>query len=421
VSRIEIRLLGGARKVGRVGILLNYKGESLLLDYGSEPSNEFKMPDVFDTRNLKGVILSHAHIDHSGAIPYIYKSINKPPLIATPPTIDLSFLLIRDMMKILRYNVPFTEVELNEMIYRAVPLKYEREIKLGENFLITLHDAGHIPGSSSIEVKINNTKIWYTGDFNTRETRLHQPARIIEDADIVLLEATYSYRNHPQRIEEEKRLIKRLNEILEDRGSVLIPAFSVGRAQEILSILQYHGFRGTVAIDGMAKEATEIILRYNEYVKDSLLLEKAVKSVKWIKSKSARRKLLKKPSVIIAPAGMLGGGWAEWYMKQLALSEKNGIFLVSFQVEGTMGYKLLNERKIRYDGKDIQVKAQVEQFDFSAHNGKKELIELLEKIHNPKKIILIHGEEKHLNEFVKEVKNKGLDLEVGAENKLYLF
>ena len=421
MAKIGVKLLGGAKKVGRVGILVNYDSESLLLDYGSEPSNEFKMPEIFDTRNLKGVVLSHAHIDHSGAIPYIYKAITKPPLIATPPTIDLSILLIRDMMKILKYNVPFTEIELNEMIYRAVPLKYEREIKLGENFLITLHDAGHIPGSSSIEVNIDGTKIWYTGDFNIRETRLHWPAKIVEDADIVILEATYSYKDHPRRIDEEKRLVSRLNEILEEKGTVLIPAFSVGRAQEILSVLQYHDFKGTIAIDGMAKEATEIILRYSDYIKDSHLLERAVKRVKWIKSKSARRKLLKKPSVIIAPAGMLGGGWADWYMKQLAFSERNGIFLVSFQVEGTTGYRLLNEKKIQFNGKVVEVKAQVEQFDFSAHNGRGELIDILKKMHNPQKIILIHGEEKHLNDFVEEVSNEGINVEVGVEGRVYTF
>jgi len=377
------------------------------------------MPEYPDSSSLKGVVLSHAHIDHSGAVPVLYKSVYKPPLIATPPTIELSALLIRDMMKVLRYNAPFSDLEVSEMIYRAIPLKYGREVKLGDNFLINLHDAGHIPGSASVEVKVGGLKVWYTGDFNLRETRLHSPAEVVEDADVIFLEATYSYRDHPDRMEEEKRFVSRVKEILEDRGVVLVPAFSVGRAQEILSILYAHGLDGTIALDGMAKEATEIILRHEEYIKDSILLERAVKKAKWVKTRNARKKLIRKSSVIIAPAGMLGGGWAEWYTKQIADSDRNGIFLVSHQVEGTAGYRLLKEKKIMYNGKTINVRAQVEQFDFSAHNGKSELMALLKRLEDPKKIILIHGDGGYLDDFANELREMGFDAEVGETGRYY--
>ena len=416
MKHTRLRFLGGTKEIGNTSIMIQSDGEAVLLDYGSNPSNKFEKPEDPSSSLIRGVVLSHAHLDHSGAVPCLYKSVLKPSLISTPLTMELANLLIRDMMKILRNDVPFTNYEINRMISSFIPISYGNPAKIGANFVVTLYDAGHIPGSASILVEVNGKKIWYTGDINLVETRLLRPAEVYESADIVIMETTYADRNHPNREEEEKRLIKRIEEVIQDRGTVLIPAFSVGRSQEIITILYKNGYRGPIAIDGMAKTATEIILRYPEYLKQPEDLEYALRRVKWIRNRMERRKLLKKPGVIVAPAGMLSGGWAEWYLKHIYKDDKNGVFFVSYQVPGTMGHKILNEKKFFIHGKEHIVQAQVEQFEFSGHSGKRELLEIARKLENPEKIFLIHGEEGSITYFKEELSGMGLpvtDAEIG--------
>ncbi len=418
MKHTRLRFLGGTKEIGNTSIMIQSDGEAVLLDYGSNPSNKFEKPEDPTSSLIRGVVLSHAHLDHSGAVPCLYKSVLKPSLISTPLTMELANLLIRDMMKILRNDVPFTNYEINRMISSFIPISYGNPVKIGANFVVTLYDAGHIPGSASILVEVNGKKIWYTGDINLVETRLLRPAEVYESADIVIMETTYADRNHPNREEEEKRLIKRIEEVIQDRGTVLIPAFSVGRSQEIITVLYKNGYRGPIAIDGMAKTATEIILRYPEYLKQPEDLEYALRRVKWIRNRMERRKLLKKPGVIVAPAGMLSGGWAEWYLKHIYKDDKNGVFFVSYQVPGTMGHKILNEKKFFIHGKEHIVQAQVEQFEFSGHSGKRELLEIARKLENPEKIFLIHGEEGSITYFKEELSGMGLpvtDAKIGRD------
>ncbi|MGQ4891817.1 MAG: MBL fold metallo-hydrolase [Candidatus Njordarchaeia archaeon] len=419
MNSVSIRFLGGAKRIGCSSVLINNSGKGILIDYGSNPSNEFTKPIDVNPLNLQSVVLSHAHIDHSGALPMLYKGALYPLLIATPPTIDLTALLIRDMMKILKGDVPFSELDLDRMLQTALPLKYNKPVNIGDGALVELLDAGHIPGSSSVLVSINGKKIWYTGDINLIESRLLKPADVYREADIVIMETTYANRDHPDRIGEEQRLVKRAEEIVEDKGVVLIPAFSVGRSQEIISILTKYDFNGSIALDGMARPATEIILRHPEFIKDFDLLERAVSRVKWIRSRGERKKLLKKPGVIVAPAGMLSGGWAEWYLKHVYDDEKNGIFLVSFQVPGTLGYRIANERKFFLAGKEKHISAQVEVFELSGHSGRKELFEIVKSLENPEKIFLMHGEEGTIDQFADELKEMGLDVVVAEEDVVY--
>ena len=421
MSGVSIKILGGANEVGCTSIRIHYKGESILLDYGTKPSNKFVKPPDPDTDNIRSIVLSHAHVDHSGAIPYLYKSVLKPILITTPLTMELSNMLIRDMMKILKHDVPFTNYEIERMKNSHIPITYERPVKIGDNFIVTLFNAGHIPGSASILVEVNDKKIWYTGDINLIETHLLPPANIYNEADIVLMETTYADRDHPDRKEEEKRLVKRVKEIVEDRGIVLIPSFSVGRSQEILTILHEGGYRGPLAMDGMAKTATEIILRHPEYLKSPEILEDALKRVKWIRNNVERKKLLRKPGVVIAPAGMLGGGWAEWYLKQIYKDDKNGLFFVSYQVPGTMGHRILNEKTVWFNGKEEHISAQIEQFELSGHSGRGELLEIVKKLNNPEVIMLMHGEETAIRKFKGEVESMGLNVLATNPNEEYIF
>ena len=419
MSKLSVRFLGGTKRIGCSSILINSGNEKILVDYGTDPSNNFVLPAEVDPFGIRSIILSHAHLDHSGASPYLYKSAKYPLLIATPPTIELTDLLIRDMLRILKKKVPFDQTDVSRMVDSALPVNYNNSVKIGDNAIITLLDAGHIPGSSSIVIQINGKKIWYTGDINLRETNLLKPAEVYREADIIIMETTYAGKNHPPRDDEERRLVKRAEEIVEDKGIVLIPAFSVGRSQEIITILTKYNFGGSIALDGMARTATEIILRHSDYLKDVTLLEQAVRRVRWIRSKGQRKKLLKKPGVIVAPAGMLGGGWADWYLRHIYDDERNGLFFVSFQVPNTLGYRILNERKFNLDGKEVPVNVQVEQFELSAHSGRDELIDIVRKLDNPEKIFLMHGEEVVVEEFERVLVDMGLDTTIAEEGVEY--
>ncbi len=418
MKRTRIRFLGGTRGIGNTSIMIQSDSEAVLLDYGTTPSNKFEKPKNPPSTLIRSIILSHAHLDHSGAVPCLYKSVLRPALISTPLTMELANLLIRDMVKILRNDVPFTNLEINRMLSSFIPVNYGNAVKIGDNFIVTLFNAGHIPGSASILVEIKGKKIWYTGDINLAETRLLRAAEILENADIVIMETTYADKEHPNRRDEEKRFIRRIEEIIQDKGTILIPAFSVGRSQEIITILYKNGYRGPLAIDGMAKTATEIILRYPEYLKKPEDLEHAIRKVKWIKNRIERKKLLRKPGIIVAPAGMLGGGWSEWYLKHIYNGDRNAVFFVSFQILGTMGHQILNERKFVIHGREYTVRAQVEQFEFSGHSGKSELLDIVRKLEKPERIFLIHGEEETINSFKEELIQMGLpvtDAEVGRE------
>ncbi len=407
---LRIRILGGARRVGASGILLDTGKRKILLDYGSTPSKNPDFPLPVSPYEVDAIILSHAHIDHSGAIPLLYKGARGPTLISTPLTIELSDLLINDMIKINGRKLPFTKRELQKMLEHVLPVKYNEPIEIFDNIIVTLRNAGHVPGSASIEIEINGTKIWYTGDINLIETHLLEPADVVKDADVVIIESTYALKDHPDRKMEEKRFVRTVREIVEDGGVALIPAFAVGRAQEVMCILRHHGFDGRVALDGMAQLATSIFLAYPEYLKDYLELKYSVRHAKWMKSKSQRKKILKKPGAVVSPAGMLSGGWAEWYLKQVYDKERDAIIFVSFQVPGTMGHRILTEKRAIIGGKEREIKARVEHFELSSHSGRKELLEIISRLEDPKKIIVVHGEDEAASHFSMELReNHGLD------------
>lgn len=400
---LKIRFLGGVRRIGASAILVDTGKHKILLDYGSYPSKKPDFPIPVSPYEIDAVILSHAHIDHSGAIPLLYKGARGPLLIATPLTLELSDLLINDMIKISGNKLPFSKTELNKMIQSALPVNYGEQVELFDGVRVTLRNAGHVPGSASIELEVNGTKIWYTGDINLTTTRLINGAEIVRDADYVIIESTYAHKDHPDRKEEEKRFYDTVKELVEDDYTVLIPAFAVGRSQEVMCILWYYGFDGRTALDGMAQTATSIFLSYPEYLRDYLELKHSARHIKWMKSRSQRRKMLRRPGAVISPAGMFSGGWSEWYLRQIYNKEDAAIVFVSFQVPGTVGRKILDEKKVVLGGKAREVKAKVESFELSSHSGKSQLHKIISSLNNPEKIFVVHGESDVAEQFANEI------------------
>ncbi len=392
-KEVTLRFLGGARKVGCSAILVECEEGRILLDYGATPSKKIEWPLPCDVVHLDAVILTHAHIDHSGAIPLLF-NFSEVPVIMTPATLDLTELLIYDMFNVAREPMPFSKREVKLMRNNAILLNPNTWYNINDRIRVKLLDAGHIPGSASILLDIDGVRIWYTGDINTRETQLLRPADTeIGHVDVIITESTYALRDHPPRKREERKLIEATKEVLERGGVVLIPAFSVGRSQEVLCIFRKYGFDGRVVLDGMARHASRILLQHPEAVKDYNLLVEALKSVKWIQDANERYKVISSPSVIVSPAGMLVGGSADWYLKYIYNDPTSALFYVSYQVKGTPGREILETKKIRIGGKEKEVKAEIRYFELSSHSGRTELLSMLTKVCNGATVFTVHGDE----------------------------
>ena len=279
-------------------------------------------------------------------------------------------------------------------------------MQIGEAKILFLN-AGHIPGSSQILIEVEGKRILYTGDFNPVATRLIDGAdQEYEDLDILITEGTYSNEDHPERSRIEKEFVSRATEIVKNDGVVLVPAFGVGRSQEIISILSAHDFKFPIFVDGMALSGIEILLKHPQSLRDPTFFKKTVKNVKLIERWSDRRKAVKTPSVIVSPAGMLKGGTAVFYMESIARKKNNAVFLVSFQIPGTPGSILLEKKKFAIRGRIRKVEAEVEKFDFTSHGGKSDLRKVLSHLKKNAKVFVMHAEEKNCVELASWVSKK---------------
>ncbi|PSN86787.1 hypothetical protein B9Q02_01090 [Candidatus Marsarchaeota G1 archaeon BE_D] len=403
---VNIKFLGGALEVGKEGILLTNGITKILLDYGSTVSDEKpKFPEHVRPSEIEAIILSHAHLDHSGALPYLYVS-GAPELLATQATIKLSKLLLKDFLKISGDYLPYETKDIEALEKHAHCVEYKERI-VRKNFEATFLNAGHIPGSMISVIEIGSKTIVFTGDFNTIPTRLVKEAEPnVPPADAIIMEGTYTEKDHPDRNEMERLLVEEVKNVVESGGVVLIPAFSVGRSHEIIMVLRELGYDGEIHLDGMAREAAEISLKNPSFLKDAKKFEKVLESINWIDRWSERRKAVKMPGVIVSPAGMLRGGAAVFYMEKVAFSSKNAIFIVSYQANNTPGRMLLDTKSVVLHGKRKKVEAEIKTFDFSSHCGRKELIEFIKNLKGEPKVFLVHGEAENLKKFAQEASEK---------------
>jgi putative mRNA 3-end processing factor len=407
---LEVKVLGAARQVGRSAFLVTHKDSKILLDYGAMTTKVPGFPIHVPPKDIKGIILSHAHLDHSGAAPLHFLSGNMK-LHATPVTSELSNLLIQDFIKISGQYLPFEFLDLMAMNSNTVNHGYMEPFQVGD-FNIQFYDAGHIPGSAVVAVEAGNKRLVYTGDINGEETNLLAGSwKNLGEADMVISESTYATADHPHRSKAEGEFADFAREVVERGGVLLVPAFSVGRAQEVAMTLVKAGFRHPIAMDGMALKVNGILLRYQEYLKDPTLLRRTLETMEEVTSWTQRRRLTRKPGVIISPAGMLVGGSSIFYNEHLSMGEKNGIAIVSFQVPGTPGRTLIEKGLTIYRGKPTKVKAEVRRFDFSSHSGKSSLLSDLKGIGGSPKFLTVHGEEESCVALAEQLHN---DLGVDA-------
>ncbi|AWR94872.1 MBL fold metallo-hydrolase [Acidianus brierleyi] len=409
----KIKILGGGQEVGRAGIEVSNEQESIILDYGVNfsPDDSPNFPLQEMPSKVDGFVVSHAHLDHVGALP-IYQISTTKPVYGTRLTKQIAELIIKDFLKISGAKVPYEWVELRKTMDNFQTFDYNKEFQIG-SFAIKTSNAGHIPGSAITLVKTEKGDVAYTGDINLANTKLMRPAdlEIMKSAKVIVTEATYGRFNHPERKNVIDEFYSSILEVLEGGGTVLVPAFSLSRSQEILAILAEKEIPYPVYYDGMSRTIMELMINNPEYINDIDNLRKAYNEFRYVRGWEDRNKAWKNNGVIVASAGMLKGGPAVYYYKKLAENPKNGIFLVSYQAENTPGRKLLEAGK--FTDESPLLKARFEMFDFSSHAGNRQLMDIVKSSSALEKVIIVHASLDNAQHFAEMVKE-----ELGVEVKV---
>ncbi len=413
-----IKCFGGFREVGRNAVLLQTRQGRLLLDYGLKvETGETPVPTAADA-----AVICHPHLDHIGSLPALFRK-GSMDVYATAATIDQGRLLLKDSIKIARLKGRpeiFSFRELDLMAKQENRITYGQRLEIGP-FGLDVHDAGHIPGSIMALVEAEGKRILYTSDFNTLPTRLLNGAQVsgLKDIDVLMMENTYSNRDHPPRNETEKKLIETVQNTISNGGIALIPVFAVGRAAEILMVLHSAKPDYPIYIDGMAREATDIILHYPELLRDPTALKRAMDKVIPLYSDDERRDAIKKPCAIVTTGGCLDGGPGVMYMRHLYGRPECGLLFTGFQIPRTAGRYLLDTGRFVMEDVDLAVKMNIQTFDFSAHAGRTQLLDFVKNI-RPKQVVCMHGD--YCDRFATELKSRfGIDAiapHIGDEIKL---
>lgn len=396
-----IDFLGGCQEVGREAFLIKDRKTNILLDFGVELQPQIQIP-ILPNLRLNGVIITHSHLDHSGMAPLLYK-FQSPKLYATPPTIDLMNLLLEDYVKVAgltRNFCEYTSYDIQKMNKSCFPVSFRKSFRIG-NLTSELLNSNHIPGSSSAVI-YGSKNFMYSGDIGSAKTYLLGfTENTYPKIDCLMIESTYSEREHPNRNAEEKRFIKKVNEY--ENGLVLLPSFSVGRAQELLLTLCENGIERNIYLEGMAQKAADIILYHKKYIKDAKKLKDVLKKVGFVRTKKQRDKVIREGGVVVTTSGMLNGGPIQYYITRTRNMKNVCLLMTGFQAPGTPGEKLLRTGYFETEEIKFKFEHEFQKYDFSGHAGRTELFNLIKKI-SPKKVICVHGS--NTPKFAKEITNQ---------------
>ncbi|PIO06329.1 hypothetical protein COT29_01435 [Candidatus Micrarchaeota archaeon CG08_land_8_20_14_0_20_59_11] len=388
---MNLCFLGACNEVGKSCFWLQAGEVRLFLDVGIRIHDGNLAPNL-EQHQADAAVITHAHMDHSGALPALYKH-HDIPAFMTFPTIPVMNLLLADSEKVALQNrvpLPYSSQHVKRMNKRLTALSYDSDYQFFDGTTLRFLDAGHILGSAQALIR-NKKTLLYTGDFKTTPTRMHDGAKPPqEDVDVLVTESTYAQRTHPPREELEKQFADAVNDAIAENLTVLVPCFAVGRTQEILQVLAAR-VRAPVYLDGMGKTVSQIACDFPSYCRSSKALFSAMERTTLVDDREMRRRISKKPCVIVSTAGMLDGGPALSYMRELNASGKGVVFLTGYQVAGTNGRMLEEQKKIRDHGRKMDISLAVRQFDFSAHAGAEDLLEYARRV-NPEKIFCIHGD-----------------------------
>ncbi len=382
---MKLTFLGGVSKVGPLSMVMEHENTTLIFDHGMLPADppEYPMrPPLVDL-----AFLSHSHLDHCGMIPSLVRMCDVN-VLATHPTLEVVELLLFDSLKIADIEgypkyYDKGDIKRTKAAFDLMGFNSKRDIGGME---IEVHSAGHIPGSMMTELRGEET-VLFTGDINTKNSRLIWGSHPVK-CDTLILEATYSGREHDDRTEIENEFLDDIDDVLAKGGQAIIPSFAVGRTQELLMVLDDRGY--DVWFDGMGRTVNHIYLNHKGFLRSAGDLKRAVKNANPVRSNKTRKQA-KEAEVVVTTSGMLEGGPVLHYIMDKRRDPNTGIFLTGYQVEGTNGDRLLKNGMIQDRGATIPVECSVKKYDFSAHAGHSQLLEFAHGC-DPEKIVLMHGD-----------------------------
>ncbi|MDO8842162.1 beta-CASP ribonuclease aCPSF1 [Methanocalculus sp.] len=422
---LRVTTLGCCREVGRAAFLLSTPESRILIDCGEKPGATngatpfLGVPEIQPLTNLDAVVLTHAHLDHCALIPLLFRYGFSGPVYSTPPTRDLSSMLQLDYLEVIRKEdrpAPYSSNEVKQYVKHSICLNYGSVTDIAPDIKLTFHNAGHILGSAIAHFHVGDGlyNIAFTGDFNYGKSRLFNPAvASFPRLEAIFMESTYGATQDitPGRRDAEVKLYDVIKRTVERGGKVIIPAFAVGRSQEVMLALEEGIRKGElpaikIYLDGMIKEATAIHTTYPEYLNSDLRNQIFREGLNPFLSEcfvqvdsSDRREAVINgdPSVIITTSGMMNGGPVIEYLHNLAADERNTLVFVGYQADGTLGRRIQKGwREIPVGSKgSITVNLEVTTVEgFSGHSDRRQLMSYVGHMQpKPEKIFCIHGEE----------------------------
>ena len=421
---VRVTTLGCCREVGRAAFLLSTPESRVLIDCGEKPDNSANIPylyvpEIHPLSQLDAVVLTHAHLDHCALVPLLFKYGYDGPVYSTPPTRDLSAMLQLDYLDVVSKEdrkIPYSSNEVKSYIKHSITLNYGSVTDIAPDIKLTFHNAGHILGSAITHFHIGEGlyNIAFTGDFNYSKSRLFNPAtNQFPRLEALFMESTYGGSGdfQPARADAEENLYETVNTVISRGGKVIIPAFAVGRSQEVMLALE-EGIRKEkiprvkIYLDGMIREATAIHTTYPEYLNSELRTQIFKEGLNPfladcfapVDSPDLRERIMSgDPCVIITTSGMLNGGPIMEYLGNLASDERNALVFVGYQAEGTLGRRIQKgwrEVPIGRRG-TIAINLEIVTIDgFSGHSDRRQLVNFIGHIQpKPEKIFTIHGDE----------------------------
>lgn len=447
---IRLTALGGHREVGRSATLISTNNSKVLVDCGmiNQPSDDtpwaeapyLYIPEAQPLSSIDAVVLTHAHLDHSGLVPLLYKYGYDGPIYMTPPTRDLAALLQSDYIKVAHAEGkkgPYESKHIRDMVKRSIVIRYNETTDITKDMRLTFYNAGHILGSASVHLHIGEGlyNVVMSGDMKYEKTWLFNPANNrFPRVETFMTESTYAGRDDYSHTRQDASaaLVDIVNRTFEKKGSVLIPVFAVGRSQEVMLVLE-EAVREhlmpecNVYLDGMIMEATAIHAAYPEYLNKELR-EKIMVSrenpflspiFKRVESSQMRKDICDsvESKVVLATSGMMNGGPVMEYFTSWVDSPQHSLVFVGYQADGTLG------RRIQRGSQDIslsdkgrmvkyRIKMGIETAEgFSGHSDKRQLLAYLANMQpKPNRVLVNHGDGDKAHEFSKLIKTKfGVD------------
>ncbi|RCJ39618.1 exonuclease [Nostoc minutum NIES-26] len=411
-DRLRVTPLGAARGIGASCFKVEIGNYEVVLDAGTRPKGSNPLPAFEHLNNPNLILIGHAHQDHIGALPVLHRMFPATPMICTPGTRTIAQVMLSDCLLLQQLNEDFEplfdETDLQETLFRLETQVRGREFQPLPGLTVKFINAGHIVGAACIYLKLGNRSLLYTGDYNLANSRTTEGLQIndLPTADILITEATYGASVHPNRKQQETELVQAVWDVVAKGGNVLIPAFALGRAQEIILALKtsvkFSRSQVPIYVDGLVRAVTDVfsdnLSLLPKTVQNLALASRTApfcdgKRVIAISDPQQRPIALSKPSVIIASSGMLSGGASVYYAKVLLERENAAIFISGYTDEESPGRLLQNMQQgevVTIDEQDYTVRALLRKFNLSAHTDRVGIGQVIAKV-APHHLVLVHG------------------------------